>query len=235
MRRSTDAWFVHCNVGPSSFKSFFFTHVTLISPHPKTDTDVIFSSPSPSDPTLKPSETHQLIENFCLGLRRLELFARAPSVRAGWVSALAEGEDTRLASAGISLLSSSSADGDAEEGEGGEEVVVVDEDGQERVEVRPRVSTGELGGQVRAKTWDKDAWEAEVLAMSGGGRPVVPSSAGTPFAPKWLSRGEADDDLQRLKRSGRKAPSVVVEVVAVEVSTTTTITVAVARRILAHP
>lgn len=36
---------------------------------------------------------YTLIENFCLGLRRLELFGRARSLRRGWVSALAEGEE----------------------------------------------------------------------------------------------------------------------------------------------
>ncbi|KAH9948483.1 MT-A70-domain-containing protein [Amylocystis lapponica] len=70
VRRSTDSWFVHCNV----------------------DTDVMLWEGDPTDPTRKPPETYTLIENFCLGLRRLELFARARSARRGWVSALADGE-----------------------------------------------------------------------------------------------------------------------------------------------
>ncbi|KAH8101335.1 MT-A70-domain-containing protein, partial [Cristinia sonorae] len=74
VRRSTDSWFVHCNV----------------------DTDVMISAPSLTDPTLKPEETYTLIENFCLGLRRLELFGRARTLRRGWVSILAEGEETRI-------------------------------------------------------------------------------------------------------------------------------------------
>ncbi len=45
------------------------------------------------DPTLKPPETYTLIENFCLGLRRLEIFGRARTLRKGWISALAEGEE----------------------------------------------------------------------------------------------------------------------------------------------
>ncbi|KAJ6619051.1 MT-A70-domain-containing protein [Mycena sp. CBHHK59/15] len=69
VRRSTDSWFVHCNV----------------------DTDVIFWEGDPSDPTRKPPEMYTLIENFCLGTRRLELFAAAP--RAGWVTALAPGRE----------------------------------------------------------------------------------------------------------------------------------------------
>ncbi|KAF7798514.1 hypothetical protein EIP86_009735 [Pleurotus ostreatoroseus] len=71
VRRSTDSWFVHCNV----------------------DTDVIIWEGDPTDPTLKPPEMYTLIENFCLGLRRLELFGRARTLRKGWVSALAEGEE----------------------------------------------------------------------------------------------------------------------------------------------
>lgn len=52
--------------------------------------------PDPSDPTLKPPETYTLIENFCLGLRRLEIFGRARTLRRGWVTALAEGEEESL-------------------------------------------------------------------------------------------------------------------------------------------
>lgn len=60
------------------------------------DTDVMISAPSLTDPTLKPEETYTLIENFCLGLRRLELFGRARTLRRGWVSVLAEGEESRI-------------------------------------------------------------------------------------------------------------------------------------------
>ncbi|EKM61498.1 uncharacterized protein PHACADRAFT_82400 [Phanerochaete carnosa HHB-10118-sp] len=74
VRRSTDSWFVHCNV----------------------DTDVLIWEGDVSDPTLKPPEMYTLIENFCLGLRRLEIFGRARTLRPGWVSALAEGEEARV-------------------------------------------------------------------------------------------------------------------------------------------
>ncbi|KAI0692939.1 MT-A70-domain-containing protein [Cytidiella melzeri] len=74
VRRSTDSWFVHCNV----------------------DTDVLLWEGDATDPTLKPPEMHTLIENFCLGLRRLELFGRTRSLRRGWVSALAEGEEASV-------------------------------------------------------------------------------------------------------------------------------------------
>ncbi|KAI0717767.1 MT-A70-domain-containing protein [Cerioporus squamosus] len=74
VRRSTDSWFVHCNV----------------------DTDVLIWEGDASDPTLKPPEMYTLIENFCLGLRRLEIFGRARTARRGWVTALAEGEEDRI-------------------------------------------------------------------------------------------------------------------------------------------
>ncbi|KAI6160285.1 MT-A70-domain-containing protein [Pisolithus thermaeus] len=75
VRRSTDSWFVHCNV----------------------DTDVIIWEGDPDDPTRKPPEMYTLIENFCLGTRRLEIFGRArSSLRRGWVTVLAEGEEERV-------------------------------------------------------------------------------------------------------------------------------------------
>lgn len=82
VRRSTDVRFVHCNI----------------------DTDVILW-PGPqgvnennSDPTqerppymlpdmaCKPPELYQIIENFCLGTRRLELFGRNRNLRRGWLT-----------------------------------------------------------------------------------------------------------------------------------------------------
>ncbi|KAH9856348.1 MT-A70-domain-containing protein [Lenzites betulinus] len=74
VRRSTDSWFVHCNV----------------------DTDVLIWEGDPSDPTLKPPETYTLIENFCLGQRRLEIFGRARTARRGWVTVLVDGEEERI-------------------------------------------------------------------------------------------------------------------------------------------
>ncbi|KIM81933.1 hypothetical protein PILCRDRAFT_29225, partial [Piloderma croceum F 1598] len=67
VRRSTDSWLVHCNV----------------------DTDVIIWEGDPTDPTRKPPEMYTLIENFCLGTRRLEIFGKArSSLRRGWVCVL---------------------------------------------------------------------------------------------------------------------------------------------------
>ena len=45
------------------------------------DTDVLIWEGDASDPTLKPPEMYTLLENFCLGLRRLEIFGRARTVR----------------------------------------------------------------------------------------------------------------------------------------------------------
>ncbi|KXN92700.1 Methyltransferase-like protein 14 [Leucoagaricus sp. SymC.cos] len=74
VRRSTDSWFVHCNV----------------------DTDVIIWEGDPADPTRKPPEMYTLIENFCLGIRRLEIFGRPSSLRRGWVTVLTRGLDKQL-------------------------------------------------------------------------------------------------------------------------------------------
>lgn len=75
VRRSTDNWLVHCNV----------------------DTDVIIWEGDAQDPTRKPPEMYTLIENFCLGTRRLELFGRArSSLRRGWVTVLMEGDEARV-------------------------------------------------------------------------------------------------------------------------------------------
>ncbi|KAI8972581.1 MT-A70-domain-containing protein [Trametes punicea] len=93
VRRSNDSWFVHCNV----------------------DTDVLIWEGEPSDPTLKPPEMYTLIENFCLGLRRLEIFGRARTARRGWVTVLAEGEEERIEE-GMTLGEDDGAAGDTQDG-----------------------------------------------------------------------------------------------------------------------
>ena len=50
----------------------------------------------PADPTRKPPEMYTLIENFCLGLRRLEIFGKRSSLRRGWVTVLAPGQEESL-------------------------------------------------------------------------------------------------------------------------------------------
>ncbi len=44
------------------------------------------SCPSERDMQCKPEELYQLIENFCLGTRRLELFGRNRNLRRGWLT-----------------------------------------------------------------------------------------------------------------------------------------------------
>jgi len=60
------------------------------------DTDVIFWEGDPSDPTRKPPEMYTLIENFCLGFRRLEIFGRPSSLRRGWITVMAPDQTGRL-------------------------------------------------------------------------------------------------------------------------------------------
>ncbi|CAG8544715.1 2050_t:CDS:2 [Acaulospora colombiana] len=64
VRRSTDGHFIHCNV----------------------DTDVIISEEPPFGSTRKPEELYHIIEHFCLGRRRLELFGEDHNIRPGWLT-----------------------------------------------------------------------------------------------------------------------------------------------------
>ncbi|CAG8483916.1 8427_t:CDS:2 [Ambispora leptoticha] len=79
VRRSTDGHFIHCNV----------------------DTDVIISEEPPYGSrfqflldtsmvhvccTAKPEELYHIIEHFCLGRRRLELFGEDHNIRPGWLT-----------------------------------------------------------------------------------------------------------------------------------------------------
>jgi len=64
VKRGSDGHFIHANV----------------------DTDVIISEDEPLGSTKKPEEIYDIIERFCLGRKRLELFARKHNVRHGWLS-----------------------------------------------------------------------------------------------------------------------------------------------------
>eukprot|EP01127_Copromyxa_protea_P021825 TRINITY_DN7610_c0_g1_i1.p1 TRINITY_DN7610_c0_g1~~TRINITY_DN7610_c0_g1_i1.p1 ORF type:complete len:530 (-),score=94.84 TRINITY_DN7610_c0_g1_i1:60-1649(-) len=64
VRRNVDAHFIHTNV----------------------DTDVIISEEPELGSTKKPDELYHIIENFCLGRRRLELFGEDHNIRPGWVT-----------------------------------------------------------------------------------------------------------------------------------------------------
>jgi hypothetical protein len=124
---------------------------------------VIFWEGDPTDPTRKPPEMYTLIENFCLGLRRLELFARARSLRRGWVSVLAEGEETNVhavqaqARAGNVQLPLS-------------------------LEQQLDAGTNVLGQELSvdcAERWNQDKWEAALRSWLQNGRAVVPMTPGT--------------------------------------------------------
>jgi len=68
--RSTDSFFVHCNI----------------------DTDVILwpgERPAPGmpiSPERKPPDLYEIVEHFCLGTRRLELFGTNRNLRDGWLT-----------------------------------------------------------------------------------------------------------------------------------------------------
>lgn len=62
VRRSVDGHFIHANV----------------------DTDVIITDELPG--TRKPEELYHIIEHFCLGRRRLELFGEDHNLRDGWLT-----------------------------------------------------------------------------------------------------------------------------------------------------
>ena len=155
----------------------------------------------PTDPTRKPPEMYTLIENFCLGLRRLELFARARSLRRGWVSVLAEGEETN-----IPAVQAQARAGDVQ------------------LPLAPEqqlgAGTNVLGQELsvdRAERWDHDKWEAALRGWLQNGRVVVPMTPGTFLTYKadfllgltymWCE--------QRSTHYGQSRPCAVVVVVAV--------------------
>ncbi|KAG8944923.1 hypothetical protein FRC04_001364 [Tulasnella sp. 424] len=71
---------------PANYVSPNANKATLSHGYTRDHTDVIIWEGDPSDPTRKPPEMYTLIENFCLGLRRLEIFGRPYSLRPGWVT-----------------------------------------------------------------------------------------------------------------------------------------------------
>jgi len=60
------------------------------------DTDVIIAEEEPMASTRKPNEIYDIIERFCLGRKRLELFARPHNRRPGWLSVGAEIDETNF-------------------------------------------------------------------------------------------------------------------------------------------
>jgi mRNA (2'-O-methyladenosine-N6-)-methyltransferase len=123
---------------------------------------VILWEGDPTDPTRKPPEMYTLVENFCLGLRRLELFARARSLRRGWLSVLAEGEEAHVPVV-QALLRANDA---------------------QQLSLSPEQSDGGtnvLGQELsidRAERWDQDKWETAMRTWLQNGRAVVPMTPG---------------------------------------------------------
>lgn len=64
VRRATDGHIIHSNI----------------------DTDIIVSEEMPFGSERKPEEMYLIIERFCLGRRRLELFGEDHNIRNGWVT-----------------------------------------------------------------------------------------------------------------------------------------------------
>lgn len=82
VRRSTDGDFIHSNI-VSSFREFFFLYScnSIFQ-----DIDLIISEENEFGNFEKPIEIFHIIEHFCLGLRRLHLFGRDSTIRAGWLT-----------------------------------------------------------------------------------------------------------------------------------------------------
>jgi mRNA m6A methyltransferase non-catalytic subunit len=64
VRRASDQYFIHANI----------------------DTDVIVAEEEVFGSKKKPDEIYRIIERFCLGRKRLELFGDNESIRPGWVT-----------------------------------------------------------------------------------------------------------------------------------------------------
>eukprot|EP00741_Cyanophora_paradoxa_P002973 tig00000655_g2886.t1 len=64
VRRSTDGDFIHANV----------------------DTDIVIAEEPPHGSLRKPEEVYHVVEHFCLGQRRLELFGETHNIRQGWLT-----------------------------------------------------------------------------------------------------------------------------------------------------
>lgn len=72
----------HCLVGIRGDQKKASLHTFI---HPNVDTDVILTEEFEIGSTEKPEEIYEIIERFCLGRRRLELFANDKTKRKGWV------------------------------------------------------------------------------------------------------------------------------------------------------
>ena len=93
VRRSTDSRFVHCNVDTDVMVWEEGEPGERSEPHRITDSNDSTNpekptrSAAPPVPPTYPPYLYTLIENFCLGTRRLELFGDPTHCRRGWVTA----------------------------------------------------------------------------------------------------------------------------------------------------
>lgn len=64
VKRASDSHFIHANI----------------------DTDVMITEEEVMGTTKKPDELYDIIERFCLGRKRLELFGEIHNIREGWMT-----------------------------------------------------------------------------------------------------------------------------------------------------
>ena len=94
VRRSTDGHFVHCNVDTDvivwegdetgGWSCACFRMKLWLSEARDSRLGLLVCTLA--DPLRKPPELYNLIENFCMGTRRLELFGNARDARPGWLT-----------------------------------------------------------------------------------------------------------------------------------------------------
>lgn len=137
------------------------------------------------DPTRKPPEMYALIESFCLGARRLEIFGRrrpTHPLRRGWVTVLLDDEGDMGAIDKVkpeekevdSRASSVAGDGDEED--------MAEAVDSSAVNAAVAEQTKALEGLEGAVLWQREKWEREVRdacqAPVGSRVVVVPSTTG---------------------------------------------------------
>lgn len=146
MERSGDQQIVGLSIATSVRYRLFHAFGDPVQTSVLSDTDVIIWEGDPADPTRKPPEMYTLVENFCLGMRRLEIFGKLSSLRRGWVTVFAPGQEDHLSHA-------------------------VDRSGNVPVD-----TVGEDGVETRmvARRWTQGSWEEGIKSLAGGNKPVVP-------------------------------------------------------------
>lgn len=74
VKRASDQHFIHANI----------------------DTDVLITEEEAMGSTKKPDEIYDIVERFCLGRKRLELFGEIHNIREGWLTIGSQLRDTRF-------------------------------------------------------------------------------------------------------------------------------------------